>query len=242
MMIKVLRLEGFLPDAMHGMDEGFTADVCGNIMHEVMETAGWGSTQPKRAEQLDQELKKHYKEIKETVKIDGRITYDRVKMSGDWPVFKGKAAATRHLVPFVVKLAERFNSGSPHDERRLVLCKALQKCYGIMSRAGRFLTDDEKESLRETSQTMMACYRNLALEALEHGVRAYKMKPKLHETQHILEDSIINPMRVWLYADEDLQRLVKEIAIQCHPLTVPYMCMFRWAVQTYGEFSDSDSE
>ena len=44
MKIKVLRLEGFLPDAMHGMDEGFTAEVCGNVMYEVMETAGWGAT------------------------------------------------------------------------------------------------------------------------------------------------------------------------------------------------------
>ena len=31
MGIKVLRLEGFLPDAMHGMDEGFTAEVAGNL-------------------------------------------------------------------------------------------------------------------------------------------------------------------------------------------------------------------
>ena len=111
-----------------------------------------------------------------------------------------------------------------------------------MKNADRFLSAEEKQLLRDTSQTMMACYRILAIEALENGVRAYKMKPKLHEVQHILEDSIINPMRVWLYADEDLQRLVKEIAIQCHPLTAPYMCLFRWAVQTYAEFSDSESE
>ena len=243
MMIKVLRLEGFLPDAMHGIDEGFAADVCGNVMHEVMETAGWGSTQQKRAEKLDEELTNHYKSVKETVKIDGKVTYERVKASGDWPCFKAKAAATRHLVRFAVALAERFNSGSTHDQRRLVLCKALQKSYDIMKNADRFLTANEKESLRETSQIMMACYRNLALEALGNNVRADKMKPKLHETQHILEDCVINPMSVWLYADEDLQRLVKEIAVQCHPLTVPYMCLFRWSVQTYTAFdSDSDSD
>ena len=65
MMVKTLRLEGFLPDAMHGMDEGFTADVCGNIMWEAMQTAGWGSTLSKRAETLDMELKQHYKNVKE---------------------------------------------------------------------------------------------------------------------------------------------------------------------------------
>ena len=176
------------------------------------------------------------------MKIDGRITVERVRASGDWPCLKGKAAATRHLVPFCVMLAERFNSGSVHDQRRLVLCRALQKSYDIMKNADRFLTSEEKQLLCETSQTMMACYRNLSVEALENGDRGYKMKPKLHEVQHILEDCIINPTRVWLYADEDLQRLVKEIAVQCHPLTVPYMCLLRWAVQTYGEFSDSESD
>ena len=64
MLVKTLRLEGFLPDAMHGMDEGFAADVCGNIMWEVMQTPGWGSTQQKRAETLDSELRKHYKTVK----------------------------------------------------------------------------------------------------------------------------------------------------------------------------------
>ena len=98
MLIKVLRLEGFLPDAMHGMDEGFTADVVGNVMHEVMETAGWGPKQKERAAKVDGELKKHCKEVKETVKIDGRISYERVKSSDDWPCIKAKAAATKQFL------------------------------------------------------------------------------------------------------------------------------------------------
>ena len=238
MKIKVLRLEGFLPDAMHGMDEGFTAEVCGNVMYEVMETAGWGATKKERAAKLDEDLKKHYKRVKECVKIDGRITYERVKPAGEWPCLKAKAAATRHVVPYVVGLAERFNSGSDHDQRRLLLCRSLDRAYSVMKSAGRFLTSCERAELKKLSQIMMSCYRNLSLESLQKGLRTYKMKPKLHETQHILEDAVINPVYVWLYSDEDLQRLIKEIAVQCHPLTVPYMCLLRWVVQTFGEFDD----
>ena len=238
MRIQTLRLEGFLPDAMHGMDSGFTAELVGNIMFEVMETAGWGSTQKQRAAKLDEDLKKHYKTIKESVKIDGRITFERIKSAGEWPCLKAKAAATRHLVPYIVGLAERFNSGSNHDQRRLLVCKCLDRAYSVMKNANRFLTGGEKAELKELSQVMMSCYRNLSMESLQNGVRTYKMKPKLHETQHILEDAVINPMHVWLYSDEDLQRCIKEIAVQCHPITVPYMCLFRWIVQTFGEFDD----
>ena len=65
------------------------------------------------------------------------------------------------------------------------------------------------------------------------------MKPKLHETQHILEDfTWNNPRHVWLYGDEDLQRIIKLIAVQCHPSAVPYMTLLRWAVGAFGEFDD----
>eukprot|EP00959_Pyramimonas_sp_CCMP1952_P082296 1719488-Pyramimonas_sp.AAC.1 len=84
---------------------------------------------------------------------------------------------------------------------------------------------------------MMGCYRNLSIEAHRQSRRGWKMKPKMHETQHMLEHStFINPMYVRLYADEDLQRHIKAIAKQCRPKTVPYMCLFRWVVDTFIEY------
>jgi hypothetical protein len=239
MQIYLLRLEGFLPDAMHGLDEGFTAEVAGNVMYEVMESPGYETNQAKRAARMDSELKAHYKETKETVRIDGKLTYTRVKESTEWPCLKAKAAATRHIMGFVTDLATRHNSGSIHDQRRLVVCTLLQKAYSIMKAGGPFLSDVDRAALKEISVDMMACYRNLSLEATGAGERKWKMKPKLHETQHILEDyTFVNPMLVWLYSDEDLQRIMKAIAVQCHPSTLPYMCLFRWAVGVYGEFDD----
>ena len=237
MLIKVLRLEGFLPDAMHGMDEGFTSEVAGNVLFECMESPGYGSNQADRAAKMDTELKAYYKAVKETVKIDGRLTFTRVKESSEYPVLKAKAAATRHIVPFLVILAERHNTHSVHDQRRLAVCKCLDRAYKIMEAAGTFLEERDKAELKELSMVMMSCYRNLSLEAAANSERKWKMKPKLHETQHILEDfTWINPRHVWLYADEDLQRIIKLIAVQCHPSAVPYMTLFRWVIGAFGEF------
>ena len=239
MLIKVLRLEGFLPDKMHGMDEGFTAEVAGNVLYECMESPGYGNNQTERAAKMDDELKQYYKSVKENCRIDGKLTFNRVKESSEYPVLKAKAAATRHLVPFCVKLAERHNTNSQHDQRRLAVCKALDRAYNIMGAAGMSLEEKDKAELKELSLAMMSCYRNLALEAAVNSERKWKMKPKLHETQHILEDfTWINPRHVWLYADEDLQRIVKLIAVQCHPSAVPYMTLLRWVVGAFGEFED----
>eukprot|EP00959_Pyramimonas_sp_CCMP1952_P455419 9471522-Pyramimonas_sp.AAC.1 len=196
MKINTLQLEGFLPDAMHGMDEGFTSHVAGNIMFEIMEEAGWGPNQRTRASRLNDDLKQYYKASKETVRVDGKLTYERVRAAGDWPLLKAKAAATRHVVPYITQLASRFNSGSDHDVRRLIVCNCLNDAYNTMKKADRFLTQGQKDHLRHISVTMLGCYRNLSLEALESNTRKWKMVPKHHETQHILEylACVINPM------------------------------------------------
>jgi hypothetical protein len=242
MGIKVLRLEGFLPDCMHGMDEGFTAEVAGNVLFECMESNGYGNNQAERAAKMDLELKAYYKATKEKIKIDGKLTFSRIKESSEYPVLTAKAAATRHIVPFLVCIAERYNTNSIHDQRRLVICKSLDRAYNIMKTAGTFPNEKDKAELKELSLTMMSCYRNLSLEAASNHERKWKIKPKLHETQHILEDfTWINPRKVWLYGDEDLQRIIKLIAVQCHPSAVPYMTLLRWAVGTFGEFDEVDN-
>jgi hypothetical protein len=241
MQIKTQRLEGFLPDKMHGMDEGFTAEVAGNVMYECMQLSEYGGNQTDKVDKMDSELKAHYKATKEKIKIDGKLTVTRVKESSEYPVLKAKAAATRHVVPFLVSLAQRHNSHSVHDQRRLAVCKGLNRSYKIMEAAGIFLDERDKAELKELSLTMMTCYRNLSLEAAAKSERKWKMKPKLHETQHILEDfTWINPRHVWLYADEDLQRIIKLIAVECHPSAVPYMTLFRWVIGAYGEFEDEN--
>ena len=105
-----------------------------------------------------------------------------------------------------------------------------------MKTSNMFLSEQARAELRELSVAMMGCYRNLSLEAASKSERKWKMKPKLHETQHVLEDSTINPMHVWLYGDEDLQRVIKLIAVQCHPSAVPYMTILRWVIGTYSVF------
>ena len=241
MKIKTLVLEGHLHDGMHSMDEGFLPEFIGNAFYEIMELGHWSSNQHEKAAGLDKGLKKHYRETKEKTQIDGRITFERVRLSGDWPCFRAKAAATRHLAPFVQKLCRQYNDGSDHDMRRLAIADGLVRVYEIFGSPDMFFTDEVKLELEDISQTMMGCYRNLSIESLHKNERKWKIKPKFHSTQHILEhQSFINTSKVWLYSDEDLMRHVKEVALSCHPAHVPYMSLYKWICSTFGEFDEPD--
>ena len=144
--------------------------------------------------------------------------------ASEWPCFKAKCAATRHLAPYLVKLTTKYNDNAPHDQRRQAVCQCLNRVFEIFAEGDRFLTTSQKDELRQLSVFMMGCYKNSADEAFGRKLRKWKTKPKLHETQHILEhQTFISPTAVWLYGDEDVQRHVKKlllvaIQVSCHIL------------------------
>jgi hypothetical protein len=234
--IRTLRIEGVLGDAMHTLDLGVSSHLCGNIMFEIMETAGWGSTQEERAAKLNSHLKAYYKDTKERYKVDGRVTFRRVRKSGDWPKFLGKAASTRRLVNYCLKLATDFDSGSEHDELRKGAAQALVRVYEVMTVEPKFLSTAAQNELSRLSQAFMGIYTKLSNQAVAQHRRAWKMSPKFHLMQHILEHQTwMNPRFTWVYADEDLQRILKEVATSCHPLNTPHMVLFKWALNTFDK-------
>lgn len=242
-LIESLYFEGCLSDVLHAMDEGLVPEIIGNTMLEVMERGHWGGNQSLQAAGLDEHLKAWYKRTKETTKITGKITWTRVVSQGDWPFFKCKAAAGRHLVPYNLALAEEFDSGSTHDLTRRAVAQCLVDIYDILRAAPRFPSADQRSQLREKSQLLMQCYRNLSDEAIMAGEMRYKMKPKFHQSQHILEyDTWINPTYVWLYGDEDLQRVVKNVAASCHATNVPFMTLYKLSLERFFEQFGGSSE
>ena len=232
--IKTVRIEGVMGDVMHTLDQGVTAHVVGNVMYEVMKLGQWGSTQAEQAAGLNDDLKKHYTATKEQYRIDGKITFTRVRKTGDWPRFLGKAAATRKLANYALELATRYNDGSIHDQRRAGVCKCLVRVYDILDAEPRFMSEGAKRELAELSVVFFNMYSNLSAEALGKEVREWKMSPKFHLMQHILEHQTwINPRNVWTYADEDLQKIMKAVARSSHAMNVPFTVLLKWMVHLH---------
>jgi hypothetical protein len=200
---------------------------------QVMDLGVFGHTNELAIEGLGEDLDVWYKANKEAYKIQGPLTLARIKTSGDWPKLKAKAAATRHIMRYALKLAVQHNSGSIHDQRRLAVCQLLVRFYDILDQSGRYLSEEHKAELPMIAQNFMLNYQRLTQEALGMRLRRWKMVQKFHMFVHLLEIQVPlfgNARFWWCYGDEDFQRIIKKIAGECHPSTVNWMTMYRWAI------------
>ena len=235
--IHSLRMEGIMIDVLHAVDLGVCSHVVGNTLFEIQEAhPEWGGKQEERVERLDSLLNKHYKATKEQYKLDGHLTLERVRKPGDWPALRGKAAAIRHMISFVLALATENNSGSEHDRWRLGVVQLLDRFYKIHAAEPMFPSTEAKAELKRISVTFMGLYRKLSFEALHAKRRAWKMTPKFHAWVHLCEhQSWINAKLSWTYGDESLQGLIKEVARSTHASTMSYMTTLKWICTAWEE-------
>ena len=235
--IESLRLEGVAIDVLHAVDLGVCAHVVGNLLFEVLEDhREWGSKQEDRAAHLDKLLQKHYKDTKEVYKLNGPLSLERIRKSGDWPALRAKAAATRHMITFALKFATDNKNKHPHDDWRLGVVHLLNRFYEIIESEPMFPSEEARAELARVSKTFMTLYGKLSNEAYQENRRAWKITPKFHAFQHCCEhQSWINPRVLWTYGDESLQGLVKEVALSCHPRTMSYMTILKWVCTSWQD-------
>jgi hypothetical protein len=229
--LSTLRLEGIAIDVLHTMDLGVSSHVIANIFVETMSRGHYGGNQSLQACGLAAALKAWYQTHRDAYKIQGELSYSRIKSSSDWPKLKCKAAATRHLSKFALHLARVYHDGTAHDAKKVGVAELLCRFYDILSEGDRFLSNAQKDELSRLGALFLTLYGDLSKEAVTNGVRAWKLTPKFHAMIHICEQqAFLNPRFSWTYRDEDFQRLLKQIAVQCHPSTVPHTVLYRWLI------------
>lgn len=240
--VRGLRLEGVMIDVLHAVDQGLASHVIANIFVEIMALGHWGSTHKSRASGLQGALKSWYTQQSKTIKaskVQGDLTYERIKTSNDWPKLRAKAVATRHLAKFAAKLAADHNGGTLHDRRRLAVSELLVEFYTILEQGSFSLTPSEQDRIAFIGKTLLQLYIALAKEAVDSDKRAWKMTPKFHIFVHLCEiqSKIANPNTFWAYADEDLQRHIGEIAASCSMMSLEPMVLYKWALLVFDEDS-----
>lgn len=181
-----LRLEGVMIDVLHALDQGVTSHIIGNIWFEVM-GAKFGGSLAEQVKALQADIKAWHKANGRKLALEGKLTPQRVRTSGDWPKLKAKGANTRHLVPYTLALAQANNSGNDHDNRRVALCQILDRFYTILESEGRWLSEAAKGEVEPMGKLLFNIYRNLSAEALRDPTkpRAWKMTQKFHLWEHL---------------------------------------------------------
>ena len=235
-----LRLSNVMVDVLHTVDQGVASHIIANIIwyYAVVMAVFGGATYAERILRCQADLKRWYAETRETCRIQGPLTQERVRPSGDWPRLKAKAAATRHLAAYALDLAQRFaKADSPdlwvqaHDEMSIAVCQLLVEFYSIMKNESMNLSAAAKTRLPQLANSLAQIYSNLSRMCFDRGLRLWKLSPKLHLFLHLCMEQppeMGNPSFWWCYGDEDLVKWMIQIAEGVHPLTLATSVLTKW--------------
>ena len=163
-------------DLLHTADLGVTQEAIGHVLYEILQEMGEG-TMRQRCTILSSRLRSHYQEFRPCAQLQ-ELTVDMLRKTGKPPKFRGKAALTRHLLPWVCMLAREFCSGhrrTPHTTARYAMIYALCEFYQSMDTA-----DFDAEACKRHGLRCLNLWGALVQEARAADRPFYVWKPKFH--------------------------------------------------------------
>ena len=194
------------------MDLGVTADILGNILWEAVLWLEPGRNRVLKCQSLWGKLKTFYQENKTTCRVQA-LYVTMIKRKKDRPKLRCKGAQTRHMVPFGVQVAQELHEahGTHHSAMVLELAQVLHNIYQCMD------TNWDSDLAATLSMRLATLYRELCDDCQENGIDMWRMKPKLHMVQEMLEyqsKELGNPRGYWEYLDEDFVGNIAKIAMR----------------------------
>ena len=240
------RLECISIDVLHAVDQGFSTHIVANTIWviAVIRNCFGGATYAERIRRCGEHLKKWYSDTRCKYKLAGKLTVERVKLAGDWPKLRAKAAHTRYLARYALYLVQTFGHleslddfARLHDNLALGVCQLLVEFYELLDTNSMFVTDQAKVSFARIGNQMPAMYSRLSRMCFEQGMRLWKLSPKMHLFVHLCCEQLImgNPRYFWTYSDEDLVRIMVGVAESVHPRTLPISVLSKWLWCVYDQ-------
>ena len=238
------RLECVMVDILHTMDQGISSHIVANVMwyFATIRNVFGGRNMEEKISNLNANLISWYRDTKAKVRVQGPLTVDRVRTSGEWPKLKCKAAATRHLASYVLHLVIVHGAKTVddpwhgHDQLTLGVCQLLVRMYEIINSESMFLGAAAKTEVPKIGRQLAMMYQQLSIYAFGAGLRLWKFTPKLHLFLHLVEDqapTFGNPRYWWCYGDEDLVGRLITVAEDLHPRTLTLCILFKWLITVF---------
>jgi len=88
-----------------------------------------------------------YKANRTALRLQGKITIERLRTQGGWPKLKAKAAATRYLTLFCLELMLKYGEATEYDGMMTAVVQLLARFYEIVKNEGMFLNESIKAEL-----------------------------------------------------------------------------------------------
>ena len=136
--------------------------------------------------------------------------------TSEWAQMQGKrikAAATRHIAPFVAHIArEYFDSGDPKHRSIMKVAESLCGIYDVLYTSDMFLTDIQIGHLKQRTLQLGRHFMQCREHSREEGKLYFQIRPKVHYCMHFPHQAcLINPRFVQCYGEESLVGRVTKI-------------------------------
>ena len=195
-------------DVMHVMDcKGVTSHVAGGVLrYLIVNEERLGRNQDMRLANLNLKMDKFQTKNKTPSRMPPFRENNFISSDG-WYQLSGqliKAANTRHLVPWLVEVAEEyFDKPTKFDRAVKSLVQNLQVMYQILYSAGTFLKPEELTNLNSCVLKFGIRYQFLREHFKANNEYFFNFVHKVHAMQHLPEiASFINPRMLQCYAEE----------------------------------------
>ena len=165
------RLDCVMIDVLHTVDQGVASHIIANILwiFGVLRGVLGGANQVDKVKKLHLHIGKLYKDVREGTRVQGKLTVERLRTQGNWPKLKAKAAATRHLATYALKLVQDFGGRSTEDRQMLAVCQLLVRFYELIDIESNFLSASARVELPQLGQRLVGIYTALATAAKDRG-------------------------------------------------------------------------
>ena len=130
-----------------------------------------------------------------------------------------------------------------HDQLATGVCQSLVEFYTIVSAESMFLSESARTRIPALGNELAAMYGRLSSMCYERGQRLWKISPKLHLFLHLClhqATSMGNPRFWWCYGDEDLVRIMINVADSVHPKTLAISVLSKWLWCVFDELIVED--
>ena len=200
---------------MHTFHMGVGRDLVGSALKIMASSRRWFN-----GRNVLLRLKQMYSDVRRFAKLRGKhLSIKRLtKVSLGWgnqcPEFRGSAADTGAFLSWVVDALQQKPPCEPYEGLLGATWCADRLCSSLQS-AEVFLSPEEQYQTKVLSKLFLESYCRLAAEAHDRGVLLWRLRPKLHYMQHLLESCLQgsgrNPTHDSCWLDEDYVRFAMKM-------------------------------
>ena len=204
-------------DLMHSGDLGVLVYFLGGVLVELLLWGPYSGVQASRLGQLWADIQEVYDN--NPALRENRLNRLEVSMfytPGEFGLFKGKAAESRHFLPVLMEVCKKHDNNSTWHRMRLLAGSSLMDMYDVIMAGGLFLSKDESLRVCKAYDRFLLAYNWLVNYHVRRSEMVYNLAATFHVMWHIAQMSKwINPRAVWCYGFESFMSLVKRSAVAC---------------------------